>query len=50
MHFSQLMTKEEFQAYDEGAEMNQIKYNQQQPPVFDLSNIRSVPIAIFVGQ
>jgi hypothetical protein len=29
MHFSQLMTKEEFQAYDEGKEMNLKKYNQQ---------------------
>jgi hypothetical protein len=43
------MTKDDFYAYDEGAQKNKEKYGQDHPPLIDLRNIRSIPIAMFVG-
>jgi len=47
-HWAQAVRNSEFQMFDFGTSGNMIKYGQENPPVYDLSNF-SVPTAIFSG-
>ena len=49
MHYAQLISEDNFYAYDYGAPGNLQKYGQLTAPLFDLQNIKSVPTALFVG-
>lgn len=49
LHFWQTMHKEKFQQRDLGIEGNQRKYNQSEPPEYDLSNIKT-PISIYYAE
>ena len=49
-HFAQLMTEGKFQRYDYGKEKNLVRYGQLSPPEIDLSKIKNMKIAQFVGK
>jgi len=49
LHFSQLINSGNFQYYDYGKRMNLQKYGEEKPPLIDVTNIKDVPIALFVG-
>jgi len=48
LHFAQLTNSRKFQRYDFGAK-NLAVYGQSEAPLFDLKNIKKVPIAMFIG-
>ena len=48
-HFGQMMLEGKFQRYDYGKELNQEKYGSIHPPEINLSNIKGMKIAQFVG-
>ena len=49
-HYGQVVKSQQFQYYDYGAEHNQAIYNQDTPPLIPLSNIKDLPIGLFVGK
>ena len=48
-HFRQLMLSGDFRKYDFGIEENFERYKSTQPPSYDLSKIKDVPIAMLCG-
>ena len=44
------MNSGKFRYFDYGKRKNQEKYNRDSPPDIDISNIKDVPIALFVGK
>lgn len=48
-HFKQILNQKKFQKYDFGKEENLKKYNQEEPPEYDLTKVKGVPIALFCG-
>lgn len=50
MHFAQLIQSDEFRAYHYGFYTNFKKYKSIYAPVFDLSKIDTVPIALYSGE
>jgi hypothetical protein len=44
------MIAKKFQKYDFGPERNQKEYGQDDPPSFDLSEIKDFPLALFCGK
>ena len=49
LHYAQSKRDQDFAQYDYGKEVNQIKYGQDMPPQIDITNIKDVHIALFVG-
>ncbi|KAL9642862.1 hypothetical protein ABK040_015833 [Willaertia magna] len=47
-HWSQLLISGKFQSYDHGKELNMIKYQQETPIEYDISNIK-IPTVLFYG-
>lgn len=48
MQLSQMITSKEFQKYDFGKVTNLVKYQQETPPVYNISRIE-IPIACYWG-
>ena len=48
-HFRQIINSGKFQKYDFGIEENLKRYNNFEPPEYDLKAIQGVPIALFCG-
>lgn len=48
-HFAQIIETGEFKLYDHGPSENIRYYNSSRPPMINLTNIKNVPIAMFVG-
>ena len=48
-HLSQIYESRRFQNFDYGVYENFIRYGNQTPPVFDLTQITGIPIAVFMG-
>ena len=49
IHFAQLINSGNFQYFDYGKQGNLEKYGQEQPLLIDVTEIKEVPIALFVG-
>uniref|UniRef100_A0A6P7G189 Lipase n=1 Tax=Diabrotica virgifera virgifera TaxID=50390 RepID=A0A6P7G189_DIAVI len=49
LHFGQLIISGNFQKYDYGRKINQQKYNDTSPPLYNIRNIK-YPVAIFSGK
>lgn len=48
-HYKQLMLKKQFEHFDYGVEENMRRYEQAEPPLIPLSNLRDFPVALFAG-
>ena len=48
-HFQQIMRDRKFQKFDFGPERNVKEYGSEQPPEYDLSKVKDVPIALING-
>jgi homoserine acetyltransferase len=49
-HFRQLILAKKFQEYDYGDVQNIERYGQPFPPLYDLENIKNIPIALLGGE
>lgn len=49
LHWTQLCRAGKFRGYDHGKEMNLIKYKSEEPPIFEISKIKT-NIALFYGE
>lgn len=50
LHFLQLSRAADFVQYDYGEEENWLRYGTYTPPSIDLTKIKDVPMALFVGE
>jgi lysosomal acid lipase/cholesteryl ester hydrolase len=50
LHFEQIYNSHRLQQYDYGIETNIKEYGSPRPPVYDLSMIKGIPIALFFGE
>jgi hypothetical protein len=50
LHFAQIYKSHKFQEYDYGVETNIKVYGSPRSPVYDLSTIKGIPIALFCGE
>ena len=48
-HLAQLHENRRFQDFDFGAEQNRVRYGNDTPPIFDISEISGIPIALIFG-
>lgn len=48
-HFKQLVNTGEFRMYDFGKKENKKRYGQATAPLFEISNIKNIPVALYCG-
>ena len=48
-HLAQLFENNRFQDYDFGPEENMVRYGNDTPPLFDVSEISGIPVALFIA-